>query len=171
MRITKLFYLFHSFSVSKQMLKSYWVEKWTNHTICPNIHWTCEHVIPKSLIKEHDDILNLILLPDRLNNARSNYPYIHNNTMNGTIKIINPCYNKKCNCSMTGKLVSNKFFIPADFWKGQISRSVLNMKNKYPYHTELIHKRVLDLNVALEWNETFPITNEEMEWKQKSTTN
>lgn len=151
------------FSKPKVMLRNYWTHRW-NHT-CPNIYWTCEHVIPKSLIPEHNDIHNLILLPDCLNHARSNYPYITNKIENGTIKTIYPCHNRTCNCtSMTGKLVSKKLFIPPDFWKGMISRSVLYMKDKYPHHENLIHKKVLDLGIASLWNQTFPITKDELEW-------
>lgn len=65
---------------------------------------------------------------------------------------------------MTGQLVAKKFFIPPDFWKGIISRSVLSMKDKYPHHEQLIHKKVLDLDIASLWNQTFPMTSDEQEW-------
>lgn len=161
MKVRGLFVVF--FSTSKKLLRNFWIQKWSN-TTCPHIQWTCEHVVPKSLIPEHDDLSNLILLPGRLNNIRSNYPYIHNNTMNGTIKTIYPCFHEKCACNMTGQLVAKKFFIPPDFWKGIISRSVLSMKDKYPHHEQLIHKKVLDLDIASLWNQTFPMTSDEQEW-------
>jgi endonuclease I len=86
--------------------------------------------------------------------------------MNGTIKMISPCSQKNCSCtSMTGQLVSKKFFIPPDFWKGMISRSVLTMAQKYPHHRSLIHEKVLDLQIASLWNQTFPITKEEKNWQ------
>jgi len=38
------------------------------------------------------------------------------------------------------------------------------MKDKYPYHEKLIHKRVLDLGLASIWDKSFPPTQMEMDW-------
>ena len=163
MKVISLFVVM--FSVSKKLLRGYWTPIMSNQT-CPQIQWTCEHVIPKSRIDEHDDLINWILYPSCLNHARSNYPYINNNTMNGTIKMIYPCSQKNCSCiSMTGQLVSKKFFIPPNYWKGMISRSVLTMVQKYPHHRSLINQKVLDLTIASLWNQTFPMTDEEKDWQ------
>ena len=72
-----LFYVFNTtlFHSSRNILKHHWFPR--SEFPCRNIQWTCEHVIPKSLIPEHNDLHNLILLPDRLNNMRSNFPYIN----------------------------------------------------------------------------------------------
>lgn len=139
---------------------------------CQHIKWTCEHVIPRSLIREHNDLHNLILLPDRLNNIRSNYPYIrgieydevHNPHLK--VKTVCPCARLNCSCDLQGKLVSGCLFIPPDRFKGMIGRSVLYMKDKYPHHKNLIHTRVLDLGVACVWSVSFPPSQKEKEWNE-----
>lgn len=148
-------------AATRALLKNYWAQRLD--LPCKNVQWTCEHVVPRSLIMEHNDLHNLILLPSRLNNARSNYPYI-NNRLNETSRIIWPCFNKGCHCNTTGKLISKHLFVPPDLFKGMIARSVLFMDEKYPHHHDLIHKRVLDLGVASMWDTMHPATKYEAEW-------
>ena len=166
-----LFYAFNTsvFNSSRKMLKRHWFPR--SEFPCRNIIWTCEHVVPKSLIPEHNDLHNLILLPDRLNNIRSNYPYIQGIGYNDLydpnldIKKVPACQRGFCSCvHLQGKLVSKKLFIPADPFKGMIGRSVLYMTDKYPHHKGLIHKRVLDLGVASIWDNQFPPTINEIKW-------
>lgn len=160
---TMISLLFYLSSATRSLLKNYWAQRLDFP--CNNVQWTCEHVVPRSLIAEHNDLHNLILLPGRLNNARSNYPYIHDSGLDKTIqKIIWPCFNKGCHCNTTGTLVSKRLFIPPDLFKGMIARSVLFMDEKYPHHHDLIHKKVLDLGVASMWDCMFPATKQEAEW-------
>ena len=170
---TALFYvlnaaLFHS---SRKILRQHWFPR--TEFPCPHIKWTCEHVIPQSLIREHNDLHNLILLPDRLNHLRSNFPYIHGleyedlHDPHLKIKPVLPCMMFNCSCHhLQGKLVSKNLFIPSDRFKGMIGRSVLYMKDKYPYHQYLIHTRVLDLGVASMWDTSFPPSLQEIEWNK-----
>lgn len=151
-----------SFSMARTLLRGYW----SQHIIippCDQVRWTCEHIVPRSLIQEHNDLHNLLLLPDTLNNARSNFPYIMG-IGNGTVKEVAPCKKAGCHCDMCGSVVSKHFFVPPDQVKGMIARSVLYMKDKYPHHTQLIHNRVLHLDTALLWNDIFPATQREIEW-------
>lgn len=161
-----LFYLTHSFSGSRQFIKQYWLPRCDMP--CRNIQWTCEHIIPKSLIVEHNDLHNLILLPYPLNNARSNYPYTngfdYRHLPPSFFKTVTPCPNPYCDCEIKGKLLVNRLFLPPDKFKGMIGRSVLYMKDKYPHHKQLIHNKVLDLAVAQVWNHAFPPTQKEMDW-------
>lgn len=168
-----LFYVFNTtlFHSSRNILKHHWFPR--SEFPCRNIQWTCEHVIPKSLIPEHNDLHNLILLPDRLNNMRSNFPYVNGieyedlHDPHLKVKPIPPCMRFNCSCChLQGKLVSKNLFIPADRFKGMISRSVLYMKDKYPHHHQLIHKRVLDLGVASIWDMSFPPSPQELEWNK-----
>lgn len=160
-------YLLHS---SRKVLRQYWFPR--SDFPCSNIIWTCEHVIPKSLIQEHNDLHNLILLPDRLNHARSNYPYVngigyddlHNSNLK--IKIIPPCIKSNCSCELNGKLTSNHLFIPPDRFKGMIGRTTLYMKDKYPHHEKLINNRVLNLGVASIWDMSFPPSQMELDWNK-----
>jgi len=157
---------------SKDLLRSFWIERLEKtEPQCKNIVWTCEHVIPKSMIREHNDLHNLILLPARINNARSNFKYIqglgHDDIYksNLTLKEVVSC-GKLCDisCKMKAKSVSNKFFMPPDLFKGMIGRSVLQMTEKYPYHKNLVNKCVLDLGVASIWDYYYPATIDEMIW-------
>lgn len=158
---TSRFLLFYLSATTKLLLKNFWRVMFP----CHNVRWTCEHVVPRSLIAEHDDLHNLILLPDRLNHARSNYPYIQNSTLPGRIQTIPPCFHSECDCYITGSLVSKRF-IPPDLFKGKIARSILYMEKKYPHHHDLIHNKVLNLDVAFMWDSMFPTTEEEIEWDQ-----
>lgn len=161
-------------SVSKSVLRNFWIPR---HELdlpqCARIQWTCEHVVPKSLIREHGDLHNLILLPARVNHMRSNYKYIEkNNTDYGLVhtghanqKTIPVCeYCKKCQDNHHGRLISNRLFVPPTMWKGMIARSVLRMCEKYPHHRRLIHSQVLDLNVASMWNYYHPATEDHVIW-------
>jgi len=161
-------FMLHS---SRNVLKHHWFPR--SEFPCRQIQWTCEHVIPKSLIREHNDLHNLILLPDRLNNIRSNYPYVNGVDYDNLhdphlkVKLVPPCTRFNCSCHhLQGKLVSNNLFIPADPFKGMIGRSVLYMKDKYPHHQQLIHKRVLDLGVASIWDMSFAPSPQELEWNK-----
>lgn len=151
--------LFYLSAGIKLLLREYWGPVFP----CPNVRWTCEHVVPRSLIAEHNDLHNLILLPDRLNHARSNYPYIQNSTDNNH-KSIPPCSQPDCQCEGRGVLVSKHLFIPPDRFKGQIARAVLCMDQKYPHRHDVIHNRVLDLGLAHDWDLQFPATAKEIEW-------
>ena len=158
--------LFHS---SRNTLRLHWSPR--TEFPCQNILWTCEHVVPKSIIPEHNDLHNPILLPDRLNHARSNFPYIqgigYDNVYHAKVKPILPCQQRGCSChDLQGKLVSKNLFIPPDRFKGMIGRSVLCMKDKYPHHSQLIHRRVLDLGLASIWDTTFPPSDQEKEWDE-----
>lgn len=168
-----LFYVLNTAMLhsSRNILKHHWFPR--SKFPCRHIQWTCEHVIPKSLIPEHNDLHNLILLPDRLNNIRSNFPYINGvdyedlHDPHLKVKPIPPCMKFNCSCHhLQGKLVSKNLFIPADPFKGMISRSVLYMKDKYPHHHQLIHKRVLDIGVASIWDMSFPPSPQELEWNK-----
>lgn len=174
MRYMKIFLLYlsntHLFHSSRKIIRQNWFPRYDFP--CQNIIWTCEHVIPKSLIPEHNDLHNLILLPDRLNHARSNYPYVNGieyddlHNPNLKIKIVPPCIRSNCSCELSGKLTSSHLFIPPDRFKGMIGRTTLYMKDKYPYHEKLINNRVLDLGLASIWDISFPPTPMEMEWNK-----
>lgn len=155
-------FILFSFSLSRKLLRNFW----SPHLLvppCKNVQWTCEHIVPRSLIQEHNDLHNLLLLPDTINNARSNYPYIMG-IGNGTVKDVAPCKKAGCHCDMCGCLVSKRMFVPPDRVKGMIARSVLYMRDKYPHHTQLINDRVLHLDTASLWNYIFPATQREVEW-------
>lgn len=168
-----LFYVLNTtgFQSGRRIVKENWFPR--ADFPCRHIKWTCEHVVPKSLIPEHNDLNNLILLPDRLNNIRSNYPYINGTNYNDIhnpnlkVKLVSPCMLANCSCAdLQGKLISNKLFIPSDRFKGMIGRSVLRMNEKFPQHTNLIHRRVLDLGVASIWDMSFPPSQNEIDWKK-----
>lgn len=149
----------------RKLLKQHWVSEFP----CHHILWTCEHVIPKSLIPEHNDLYNLILLPDRLNNIRSNFRYIqegpHDHDPHIKVKTISPCSLRDCSCHhLQGKLVAKNLFIPPDPFKGMIGRSVLRMADRHPHHQELIQTKVLDLSMASLWDMSFPPSEREKAW-------
>lgn len=159
--------LYASYHLSRGVLR----EHWARHTDpCAHIQWTCEHVVPKSIISEHNDPHNLIMLPSTLNHARSNYPYT-DRVGAGTplVKPVSACPQKICACGhLHGKLLvdgKKRLFVPPDAYKGMIGRSVLKMKDLYPHHADLIHRRVLDLGLASVWDVSFPPSIGEENWE------
>lgn len=160
------------FRISKTLLHDFWTSRYQlKIPNCTNIQWTCEHVVPKSLIREHDDMHNIILLPATINNMRSNYKYIENLYMDGlqnssmqTRRVSSCSLCSQPQCTLTGRLYSNRLFIPPNLWKGQIARSALMMVKKYPHHRLLINNHVIDLSTALLWNYYFPPTTDDQQW-------
>jgi endonuclease I len=53
---------------------------------------------------------------------------------------------------------------PPDFLKGPIARSVLYSVGEYPKMAELIHNKVLDIDTAIRWDSTFPMSKAEKLW-------
>lgn len=68
-------------------------------------------------------------------------------------------------CSGRGR-ITGYGFVPPDLYKGQISRAVLYMADKYPEYHDKIFDRVLSLETALKWNETFPEQEIEVQWRE-----
>lgn len=149
---------------ARRLLRNYW----SDHVVipCPHVQWTCEHIIPKSLIMEHNDLHNLLFLPDRLNNVRSNFPYtdIDQEQSTDPHRIVLPCHN--CSCGNHGIFHTPRSMTPPDPFKGMIARSILCMRDKYPHHRQLIETRVLALSTALEWDMEFAATLDELVWDE-----
>lgn len=62
-------------------MKVYWGSHYERTLLCPpsRLQWSCEHVVPKSVLKNNtvaNDPHNLIVLPQRLNSARSSLKYV-----------------------------------------------------------------------------------------------
>lgn len=122
-----------------------------------NITWSIDHVIPKSKISItalHDNSMNLIVLPQSLNTARSNYSYGELSRSCRLRKVIPTC--SKCpnplNCQGAGKLYSNsagKFeFEPPPLFKAWIATSYLSFTGMYPF---LKRHAILDEELAWDW--------------------
>lgn len=123
------------------------------HIPCVSINWTIEHVIPKSLIQRSiaDDPENLILLPEKLNSARSNFKY--GETTNGVqIGACHGCPSK--NCPLRGKLQKipgDIIFEPPDLFKPLIAHSITAMIAKYPDLKWRIHEYVMSPETHEKW--------------------
>ena len=127
--------------------------------------FTREHVLPKSLfprvVTEKTD--NIIPLPSSLNSARGNRKY--------TNKIYDGYCVYTCkHCPSPGfcpgaMVVTNEGVVPPDVFKGPIARSVLKSIDKFPQFANDIDRIVLDLDVAAEWNQRFPIRLEEASYR------
>jgi hypothetical protein len=127
--------------------------------VCLRVQWSREHVVPKSVLKNPriaNDPINIIALPRRLNNARSNYKYIAadiNHPQGGTP--IFPCSDcRNVSCAWVGYLTYKNGlprFVPPDDFKRPIAQAALGMAERYPQYKTTIHTRVLDLDLATEW--------------------
>lgn len=151
-----------------QVLKAFWATPLLNSIPCQDqtITWNREHILPRSLFPRSISEApgNFILLPDRLNSARSNFKY----TDSSGGKQILPC--KSCPHPETCPLIgysSPGGFHPPDLFKGLIARSVLTSVRKHSEHAGFVHNRGLDLGVAEAWDSEFPVTKEELLWQRK----
>lgn len=134
---------------------------------CNPLHytWTREHVIPKSIISNRrvtEDPRNIIPMPRKLNNARSNRPY-STNWKDGYL--VYGCDNCPlpgfCRASM---VLSPQGAHPPDFLKGPIARSVLYSIGRYPQYAKDITTKVLTYDTAVMWNMTYPMSKAERQW-------
>lgn len=160
-------------SISKKLLVDFWSTRYRNLVPCENkygIKWTCEHVVPRSLVREHDDMHNLILFPARMNHLRANKKYselpfdlVGQPLRMSRIPSCHPCQCSQNRCKACG-WNHNDFFVPPDYWKGVIARSTMYMAQKYPRYQQLIHNRVLDVGTATLWDMHFPPTKSQKQW-------
>jgi len=102
---------------------------------------TAEHVFPQSFTKHYSkankDMHNIYLTNYYTNNLRSNKKFSH--AVDGTL--------------------SPKLYIPCNYSRGIIARSLAYMKYTYPL---LNLSNVIDSNIILAWNELYPPTELEL---------
>ena len=106
---------------------------------------TAEHVFPQSFTKYYDkankDMHNIYLTNYYTNNLRSNKKFV-------------PAVDKN---------LTQKFYIPCNYSRGTIARSLAYMKYTYPL---LNLSNVIDSNIILAWNELYPPTD--LEFKKNN---
>jgi len=96
---------------------------------------TAEHIFPQSFIKHYNkankDMHNIFLTNYYTNNLRSNNKFSH-------------CINEN---------ITNKIYIPCNYSRGIIARTLVYMKYTYPL---LNLSSVIDYNIVILWNELYP---------------
>ena len=123
---------------------------------------TAEHIFPQSFIKEYPeskfDMHNIYLTSANINNFRSNYKYMDHIHY---LKIINE--NKYISLPKTELKLYNdysyyksnslKIFIPNNYSRGMIARSIAYMKIMY---ININIDNVIDINTLKKWNILYP---------------
>lgn len=103
---------------------------------------TAEHLFPQSFTKQYTkankDMHNIYLTNYYTNNLRSN-------------KQFSQYFNDN---------ISKKYFIPCNYSRGIIARSLVYMKYTYPL---LNLSSVIDYNLVILWNELYPPSNYELQ--------
>ena len=103
---------------------------------------TAEHLFPQSFTKQYNkankDMHNIYLTNYYTNNLRSNKKFTQFKTEN----------------------ISKKYFIPCNYSRGIIARSLAYMKYTYPL---LNLSSVIDYNLVILWNELYPPSNYELQ--------
>ena len=103
---------------------------------------TAEHLFPQSFTKQYTkankDMHNIYLTNYYTNNLRSN-------------KQFSQYFNDN---------ISKKYFIPCNYSRGIIARSLVYMKYTYPL---LNLSSVIDYNLVILWNELYPPSNYEIQ--------
>ena len=137
-----------------------------------------EHIFPQFSFKNDPrrhmmkaDMHNLYLCNSKINNMRQNFKYINPDTLiYDNDKILdnkgNPVEKnnlKKELFQKNGYLMitnyKNKTFIPAEYSRGKIARSLAYFGVKYNYINEL--SNIIDYKTLIEWNINDPVDNEE----------
>jgi endonuclease I len=111
---------------------------------------SCEHCIPKSIIKKFsDDIYNLTILEEKANQLRSNY------------KLVSCLENKKmCVQFQSGGRWTidhrKRVCQPAETFRGRYARAIGYTIALRPELSSLIFRRVISPETLLAWNHQFP---------------
>lgn len=112
-----------------------------NYTKYNNL--TAEHIFPQSFTKYYSkankDMHNIVLTNYYTNNLRSNKKFSHSGDTNIT--------------------ASQRYYVPCNYSRGTIARSLAYMKYSYPL---LNLSNVIDTNIILAWNELYPPTELEL---------
>lgn len=124
-----------------------------------------EHIYPRSMLNNNinacQDMHNLYLTHKHYNNHRSNYKYICEDSYIN-IKDLLTCFDNECK-----NLKCNNFnlYIPYDYSRGKISRSIAYMYLIYPDLCDMhkINDFLLDVILLKQWNSEYPPDNEEIE--------
>ena len=102
---------------------------------------SAEHIFPQSFTKYYSkankDMHNIYLTNYYTNNLRSNKKFSH----------------------IIDENTSKKFYIPCNYSRGTIARTLAYMKLSYPL---LNLSNVIDKNLILAWNELYPPTEHEL---------
>jgi hypothetical protein len=110
-----------------------------NYTKYNNL--TAEHIFPQSFTKHYSkankDMHNIVLTNYYTNNLRSNKKFSHSGDI----------------------MESQRFYVPCNYSRGTIARSLAYMKYSYPL---LNLSNVIDSNIILAWNELYPPTELEL---------
>jgi len=139
-----------------------------------------EHVFPQSIFSNDPrkkvmktDLHNLYLCNTKLNTLRQNYKFIENSNdiLNSSKYNYNIIYNTKgfpvndpidifTNKDYLMMINKNsKTFIPSNYSRGKIARSLAYFAVKYDYIEEL--KNIIDIRNLIKWNIEDPVTNDE----------
>ena len=142
---------------------SAWTSYLASRLPCPLPAYTFskEHVLPKSLFPRVvvEDPRNIIPMPTKLNNARSNFPYSAD-WRDG--HVVYACKSCPLPGYCRGAMIQNPTgFNPPDALKGPVARSVLYSVGKYPRFAQKIDKEVLRIDTAIDWDSRFPMSKAE----------
>lgn len=139
-----------------------------------------EHIFPQSMFVNDPrkkvmktDLHNLYLSNAKLNTLRQNFKYIgHNNDVSNSINdYSNIVLDIKGNTVSDHRDVfinqgylmminrNKKTFIPSNYSRGKIARSLAYFAVKYDYMEEL--KNIIDIRDLIKWNVEDPVTNDE----------
>jgi len=120
---------------------------------------TLEHCVPRSLYAKTDrsillrDMHALTCLPRRLNSQRSNYTLVETGPLEGWKAVGRGEHALKHD--------NYRLFIPPMIYRGPYARSIGYFVLTYPNYAPIVHLRVLDLRLLIQWSEEYPISHAE----------
>lgn len=147
----RLFLVFNLHVLEKKaLLRSFWKPCFQS-LYKYECHWTCEHVIPKSRLRNNkavNDLRNLVLLPRTLNAARSNAMYVDDDDHSVPVQYVET--------DLYAYTVSPRGFTPPTAFKKVIASSIANMRVRYPNLKHTIDKHVMRPKTREKWLSTTP---------------
>lgn len=121
---------------------------------------TIEHCVPRSHYRKGDekilgrDMHGLICVPESLNSHRSNYKLVDANCTHGW---------KPVGHGVAFRHDGRRLFIPPPRYRGAYARSIGYFVITHPSYANLVHRKVLDLELLVDWCEAYPCTRLEEE--------
>lgn len=135
-----------------------------------------EHIVPQSKFKDkperllmRSDLHNLYLCNSKINNLRQNFKYIDTKevNMNDDIRILDMLGKEIIDKNemfrklgyLMGMSRKKKIFIPTNYSRGKIARSLSYFAIKYDFMDELTN--IINIKTLIDWNLKDPVDNDE----------
>jgi endonuclease I len=132
-----------------------------------------EHIVPKIYLNKQmsKDLNNIFICNSLINSQRGILPFNISNHQNNVSKIqlfdgktgLPICTNANAFVSIKDiNMKTKKYFLPPEHSRGPIARTCLYMMNQYPALEVDIVSKVMNHELIINWDNTYPVANWEI---------